>query len=456
MTSKATKKAKKIVIIGGGPTGIGAAYHLNKLGYTNWVLYEKHAYIGGHSSTHTDDKGFLWDEGGHVLFSHFEYYDQFVKESLGKDFYTHQRESWIKMPDSWVPYPFQNNIQRLPAEQQFTCVKHLLEAQRQRKPSRNFKEWIVHTFGEGIADLFLLPYNFSVWATPPERMAYGWIGERVSVVDVDRILKNIIRREDDVSWGPNNTFIFPKFGGTRGIYEGAAKKMESHIRFNKEIVRVDFKKKTITFKDGETDTYDFLISAVPLDMLIKNSDAPSPIKKSAASLTYNSIVIIGLGIRKKIQTPVCWAYFPDPETPFYRLTYFHNYSPYLVPEGDIEKYSSLMCEVSYSSFKKINKKSLVEDTIDALIKNGILEEEDRKKIISRQMFDIRYGYPVPTLDRDALLKKIQPFLLRNAVFSRGRYGAWKYEISNMDHCFMQGVEAVENILKNKKESVWSL
>jgi hypothetical protein len=37
------------------------------------------------------------------------------------------------------------------------------------------------------------------------------------------------------------------------------------------------------------------------------------------------------------------------------------------------------------------------------------------------------------------------------VYSRGRFGAWKYEVGNMDHSFMQGVEVVERIFTGKTE-----
>jgi protoporphyrinogen oxidase len=38
---------KKIVIIGAGPTGLGAAYRLKELGYRNFQIYERSAHIGG-------------------------------------------------------------------------------------------------------------------------------------------------------------------------------------------------------------------------------------------------------------------------------------------------------------------------------------------------------------------------------------------------------------------------
>ena len=56
-----------------------------------------------------------------------------------------------------------------------------------------------------------------------------------------------------------------------------------------------------------------------------------------------------------------------------------------------------------------------------------------------------HGYPTPWLGRDAVLDPIETTLRAAAVLSRGRFGAWKYEVSNQDHSFIQGVEAVNNI-----------
>lgn len=452
------KKEPKIVILGGGPTGLGAAYRLSELGIKSWSLYEKHDYLGGHSSTHTDEKGFLWDEGGHVLFSHYPYYDEFVKKVLQDDYYMHERESWIVRKDSRVPYPFQNNLRYLPKEVREKCLLELAKANyAQKNDAKNFKEWIIAMFGQGIADAFMLGYNYKVWATPPEKMSKEWISERVSLVSFESALHNVIHERDDMAWGPNNKFIFPKYGGTGEIYQRSRALFADHIHEGKKAVSISFKKKEITFEDGEKVSYDYLISAIPLTTLTQIAeDVPSEVREAAQRLTYNSVIIIGLGLEKKIDTTVCWEYYPDTDIPFNRLTYFHHYSPYNVPKGDTSRFSSLMLEVCYSKDKKVNKESIVEDSIDGLISTGILEEADRAKIVSRTVYDIEYGYPVPTLDRDDILKQTQPYLMENAVYSRGRYGAWKYEISNMDHCFMQGVEAIDSIISGKKEETWTL
>jgi protoporphyrinogen oxidase len=105
---------QRIVIVGAGPTGLGAAWRLNEAGHNNWVLYESAAHAGGLSTSVVDGHGFTWDLGGHVLFSHYKYFDGVMSTALGDAWVEHVREAWVWIRDRWVPYPFQNNIWRLP------------------------------------------------------------------------------------------------------------------------------------------------------------------------------------------------------------------------------------------------------------------------------------------------------------------------------------------------------
>ena len=114
--------------------------------------------------------------------------------------------------------------------------------------------------------------------------------------------------------------------------------------------------------------------------------------------------------------------------------------------------SSILTETTISDSRKINPQRI----INGLIMGNIISPEDKSNIVDIWEYKVDYAYPIPTIGRDEVLKKIQPYLESYSIFSRGRFGAWKYEISNMDHSFMQGVEVVDRILSNKKEAVWSL
>src|SRR4028118_545440 len=168
------------------------------------------------------------------------------------------------MEDRFIPYPFQNNIRDLDPATVFDCVNGLIKAQRENKPFSNFKEWVDSVMGAGIAEHFMIPYNFKVWATPAELMNFVWIGERVSVVDTESILRNVILREDNVSWGPNNTFKYPLRGGTGFLYESLRAFVEDHLELETPVAGIDPIEKVVTTADGRKFPYDVLLNTMPL------------------------------------------------------------------------------------------------------------------------------------------------------------------------------------------------
>jgi hypothetical protein len=103
-----------------------------------------------------------------------------------------------------------------------------------------------------------------------------------------------------------------------------------------------------------------------------------------------------------------------------------------------------MLEVSESSFKPVHEASLVQDCIEGCLASNLLTAED--VIVSRWHTRLPKGYPTPFVGRNDLLDQVQPQLKAKGIYSRGRFGGWKYEVANQDHSMMQGVEAVEGIL----------
>jgi protoporphyrinogen oxidase len=442
----------RIVILGAGPTGLGAAYRLQELGYDDWAIYEQHDYIGGLATSFRDAKGFTYDVGGHVLFSHYKYYDDLVEKLLGDSYTEIMRESWIWMINRFVPYPFQNNIKYLPRAQVLECVLALIGAQQHPQSSNNFEEWLIATFGDAIAKYFMLPYNFKVWAHPLHMMSKQWMAERVSVVDTERVLRNIILDRDDVSWGPNNRLKYPLHGGTGAIYSAFLPYVEPHLHLGKVARQVDFKAKTVEFADGTGTKYDILISSLPVDKLVNTSrGAPTRVREATSRLAHSSSYIVGVGVARACPSPKCWIYFPEDNCPFYRVTYLSNYSPFIAPDAN---HFLLLTETSHSVWKPEVKEDIVVRVIQGLISTGLLDESDRALIASTYLIDVPYSYPVPTLERDDALAVLQPFLMKHGVYSRGRFGAWLYEIGNMDHSVMQGVEVVNSLLLGHEETTW--
>ncbi|MFC1592117.1 protoporphyrinogen/coproporphyrinogen oxidase, partial [Thermodesulfobacteriota bacterium] len=355
--------------------------------------------------------------------------------------------------DRWLPYPFQNNIRHLPREALYECLQglHKLSGAGSRSAS-NFREWIYSTFGEGIARHFMIPYNAKVWSTPLDIMSKDWIAERVSVVDFERVLKNVILEQDDVSWGPNNKFKFPLHGGTGSIFRRAAKNFGGHLTCEQDLLWVDTETRTVTFRDGTTVAYDALISTIPVDQLVKKiKRKPDPVAAAAMQLVANRGIVIGIGYDRPDDSNKNWMYFPEGKNPCYRVTYFSNYSPRNVP--DITKNFSLMGEISYPRGTTMNENKAVENTIQGFINTGLMTAEDRDRIKTVFTIDLDYSYPVPTIGRDRALATIQPYLENLGIYSRGRFGAWQYEIGNMDHSVMQGIEVVDRILSEKRETV---
>jgi hypothetical protein len=287
-------------------------------------------------------------------------------------------------------------------------------------------------------------------------MAKGWIADRVAVIDFKRLLENVLYERDDVGWGPNNKFRFPLYGGTGEIYRRMAAQFPAKVKTGKQLAEVDLEHRRVSFTDGTGDSYDVLISTAPLDLLTKKMIRPgdSRLADAAAGLEHNNLLVMGVGLEKKIETGRCWIYFTDPDMPCYRATYFSHYSPNNVPNGNTERYSSLMCEMSFKVGETPDPEKMLDKMIAGLIRAGMLEESDRQRIVSRYHRVVGYSYPIPTLGRDKALEVLQPELLKKGVYSRGRFGAWRYEIGNMDHSVMMGVEAVNNILAGEKELVF--
>ena len=464
------------LILGAGPCGLGAATRLKQRGETSWLVVDKADGPGGLSSSFTTKEGFVVDRGGHVIFSFFKYFDDLIQKSIGSCYdneqywATHVRKSYVMTREEdeakvyKVPYPFQHNIGGLSTKTMEKCLQGILHRDQSRDPE-NFLEWIKYNFGEGIASSFMIPYNEKVWAHKLETMSKDWIANRVAKVDAYSVVKNVLEYTPNEKWGPNKVFHFPQRGGTGAIYEGVAKLLPlSKQRYGETVVKIDKKKKEVHLTKLEQDhdgdgsrpkstnsiiKYKNLISTIPLDVLMDMVGLQPDFSILRHSSTH--VVFFGFEGTNPNSKESCWSYFPDRDVPFYRATVLSNYGKYNVPNPS--KHFSLMLEVSESSCSplKLSNEDLVVTCLKACVKMGLVTKNSR--VVSTYHEKFEYGYPTPTLGLEEYVYKVLSKLKESGIYSRGRFGAYLYQVSNQDHSVMQGVQAVDNLFMGTPETV---
>ena len=145
-------------------------------------------------------------------------------------------------------------------------------------------------------------------------------------------------------------------------------------------------------------------------------------------------------------TNLSQLYFPEDDCPFYRATIFSNYSPFNQPDESVKlptqylangskpktsepqegPYWSIMLEISESSMKPVDQENLLKDSIQGLINTQMIKAEDEIVSTYHRRFD--HGYPTPSLEREGVLKELLPKLQAKDIYSRGRFGSWRYEV----------------------------
>jgi len=424
------------------------------MGHDEFTVLEAASHAGGLASSVVDAKGFTWDLGGHVVFSHYGEFDRLLADVMGPDLLHHERSSFVRIADGWVPYPFQNNLHHLPADLAEEALAGLIAAGYE-PAGDDFGSWMRRTFGEGIVRQFMQPYNEKVWAHPASVMSAGWIAERVAVVSWQQALHSVVHRSDDPGWGPNNLFAFPATGGTGEIYRRAAVPLAARIAYDSPVQAVDPVRRTVT-SGGRTEQYDRLVWTGALDVLVRLLDgAPAELLTAADQLVHNSVSMVGIGYETPCTDDRSWFYFPEPDVPFYRATNFAKYSPANVPGGRTDRYSGWMTEIASSPWRPrtATDDELVRDVDAALRRAGLVPAD--APIASAHIEHIERAYPVPTLGRDAALAVIQPWLAAHGIYSRGRFGAWRYELGNMDHAVKMGVDVARLLVRGTPEEAWS-
>lgn len=412
-----------VIVLGAGLAGLSAAHHLDY----ECEVFEKEPHIGGHCRTKRVD-GFNFDEGAHVFFGKDDCSREFVWEPLGEEMIPHRAEIWNNYGGKTIGrYPVQANASAIGPELATRCVLDFIEATKQPEADvRTYREWCYASFGKTFSEEFMLRYARKVWTVEPEEMNTEWLGSKVGGRISRPSLEQVVRGAIDPDPQELNyltEFSYPERGGFGRIAEPLASRV-SNLKLGCGVTRIETEARRITFSDGTARDYAAAISTIPLPTLVRLAvDAPAEVREAADKLMWTSVRVVNLGIAREDVGPGHWVYFYDNEIPFFRVSFPSKFAPDNAPPG----HSSVSCEIAYSRRKPLDEDRLMERTVDALNRTGILRSSDQ--IVVQDQIDIPYAYVVFDFNREPSLRAIHSWMESVGLYACGRFGEWGYHWS---------------------------
>jgi Protoporphyrinogen oxidase len=166
-----------VVIIGGGPAGLTAAYELSKNDVPAVVL-EADNTVGGISRT-VKYKGYLFDIGGHRFFTKWDEVNKIWDEILGGKFLTRPRLSRIYYQKKFFYYPLKpfNALLGLGLLESVRIMFSYAYARLfPHKQEENLEQWVSNRFGRRLYEVFFKTYTEKVWGVPCTEIRAEWAG----------------------------------------------------------------------------------------------------------------------------------------------------------------------------------------------------------------------------------------------------------------------------------------
>ena len=435
------------IILGAGLSGISTAYFLQQKGYKDKItILEKEERPGG--LCRSIRKGdYIYDIGPHILFSKDKEALEIMLNVLEKrnDL---KRSNKILYKGKQVQYPFENDLSKLPKEDLDYCINAFNNNPYENYEVTNMIQFFLKTFGEGITNCYLRPYNEKIWKYDPAFMNTSMV-ERIPKPTSDEIQRSA-KGETIDGYVHQLYFSYPTNGGIESIPNGFVNRLDMNtcsIEVNKNVIFVGKKDDqfVVKTKDGSSYSADQLISTIPIQELTNSYEkVDESIKACVNDLHYNSIIIAF------VKTPYDFCgdnyafMIPDKNVIFHRISkmdflgseYHHN-----------DDEATYMVEVTFRNGDQIDNmddKEIMERISKGFVEIGFATNESDVSLIDVARF--QYAYVIYDLNHTENMEKIRDYYKKEGLILNGRFGNFEYW--NMDRIVRESYNIVSSISEN--------
>jgi protoporphyrinogen oxidase len=434
-----------IVILGGGLSAISLAYFLQDREDIETIrILEKDECIGGLCRSIKIDH-YVYDIGPHILFSKDKEMLQLMLDVLDDNQNNLRRSNQIIYKNRYIQYPFENDLSKLPIEDLNYCVTAFQNNPYENYNAENMLQFFLKTFGEGITNLYLRPYNEKIWKYDPSFMDTQMV-ERIPKPTNEELIRSA-NGETVEGYVHQLYFSYPAESGIEAVVQGFAKRLNHKcvVCTNQQITKVSNRNNGYLIEsNGNQYQTDLCISTIPIQELAKvYEEIDGVIKANIDDLKYNSIMIAFVKTKKDLCGDNFAFMIPDKDVIFHRISKMDflgkNY------QSDEATY---MVEITYRNGDHIDDmstESVFQKIVQGLKRIQFIETEEDAVLINLTRH--LYAYVIYDLNHSKNMNSIREYFQQEGILLNGRFGNFEYW--NMDKVIRESKKLAEGIAVNQ-------
>lgn len=407
--------SKHNLVLGGGIAGLAAANRLVKHGESPIVI-ERAPTVGGLTRSIYVDR-FTFDYTGHFLhLSRLKHPDDLGLKSL-KGWKQLAKTSYCYVDGGFVDAPFQYNLKQLSDKNREHCLDGFRQAREsagsiEPQQQEDLLAYFYRTFGEGITDLFLKPYNEKILATDLKELSASSVNRFFPAPDPKLV-------EEGVEYKSyNSKFWYPEHNGIQQLIDSMVS--QDHVAFG-NVEKIDLQSREVITSHGQY-PFDRLYSSIPLDETLKCIGDGWSGFEASKKLTCASVLSFQIGVVGETPQDLQdrhWIYVADPKIPFHRVGIYSNFNTAMAPKGAYNVY----VEVGVKKDSPIDIQALTKDVLHHLDQLGWVKTSQIEVLLTHK---IRHGYVHFNHAWQSTVPGLIADLQAEGIHMIGRYGTWDY------------------------------
>ncbi len=349
----------RVVVLGGGPAGVGAARELARRGKARVTLLEGGSSFGGNAGSF-EAFGQRLDFGSHRL--HPACDPAILAELralLGADLLDRPRHGRIRLLGKWIHFPLKplDLLLRLDRSFALSTLRDMLIGGRSALPAEadTFASVLQTNLGRTICQHFYFPYALKIWGHPPERLSGIQARKRVSAGSFGKLARKVLGSLPGLKKPGAGRFFYPRRGYGQ-ISEALAEDARRHgaeLRTGCRVVGLEAPRSAssawrVRVESSAGETWleaDHVWSTLPITFLAHSlrPEAPPEVRAAAEAIDYRSMILVYLQLGQERFSEFDAHYLPGPETRVTRLSEPKNYSGSDEPRGSTVLCAELPC-----------------------------------------------------------------------------------------------------------------